>query len=54
MTLRIVTLPQAARLTILVMKTRKPPSPTTQSRVIMTKAAKDLSAGRKNFETTVV
>ena len=53
MTLRISTPPKAVRLTIPVMKTRKPPSPTTQSQVMMIKAAASLSTARKTIETTV-
>ena len=54
MTLRIETPHKAVRLKIPVMKTRKPPSPTTQSRLTITKAATDLSTARKTIETTVV
>ena len=53
MTLHIATPPQAVRLTVIMMKNRKPPSPTTQSQVTMTKTATGLSTAGKNFETTV-
>ena len=53
MTLRIANPPQAVRLTIIVMKKRKPPSPTTQSRGTMTKAEPALSTARKTIEKTV-
>ena len=53
MTLRIATNHQSARLTIPVTKTRKPPSPTTQSRLKMKKTETDLSTARKTFETMV-
>ena len=53
MTLRIATPPQAVRLTILVMRTRKPPSHTTQSWLTMAKEVTALLTERKNFETTV-
>ena len=53
MTLWIATPPQAARIKIPVMKTRKPPSPTTQIRLTMTKAATALSIVSKTIETTV-
>ena len=44
---------KAVRLTITVMKTRKPPSPTTQIWLTMTKAATAPSAARKTFDSTV-
>ena len=53
MTLRIATPHQAVRLTIFVMKTRKPPSPTTQSRVTIIKSATALTTARQKIETTV-
>ena len=53
MTLRISTPPQAVRLTIIRMKTREPPLPTTQSQVTVTKAATDLPISRKKSETMV-
>ena len=53
MTLWTGTPTKAVRLTTIVMKTRKHPSPTTQSKVTMAKAATALSTARKNFETTV-
>ena len=53
MTLQIETPYQAVGLTTPVMKTRKPPSPTTQIRVTMKKSATSLSTSRKTIETTV-
>ena len=53
MTHRIVTHPQAVRLKIPVVKTRKPPLPTTQSRLMMKKAATALLISRKIIGTTV-
>ena len=53
MTLWIVTPHQEVRLTILVMKVIKPPSPTTQILLTMTKAATAPSAARKTFDSTV-
>ena len=50
MTLWIATPPQAVSLKILRMKTRRPPSPKTQSRVTMTKAAISLLTRRKKSE----
>ena len=53
MTFTIATPTQAARLTIPLMKTRKPPSPTTQSLLTMKKSATPLSTARKTFDSTV-
>ena len=53
MTLRIATPPQAVRLTILAMKTRKPQSPMTQSRVTMIEPAKAPPTARSTTKTTV-
>ena len=53
MTLRIATDPQAVRIKIPVMKTRKPPLPTTQSQLTMTKVATALSTASTTIETTV-
>ena len=53
MTLRIATTSQAVRLKIPVMKTRKPPSPTNQSRLTTTKAVTAPSTAGKTSETTV-
>ena len=53
MTLQIATPPQSVSLIILVMKTIKPPLPTTQSRLTMKKAATALPTTRKKFETIV-
>ena len=53
MTLWIVTPPQEVRLTIIVMKTRKPPSPMTQCWATMTKSATSISTAGKTIETTV-
>ena len=49
----IETPPQAVRIKIPVMKTRKPPSPRTHSRVTMIKVEAALSTARKTIETTV-
>ena len=54
MTLCLVPNPQAVRLRILVMNTRKPPSPMTQSQLTMTKAEIDPSTVRKTLEARVV
>ena len=53
MTLRIETPHKAVRLKIPVMKTKKPPSSTTQSRLTMTKAETALSTARNTTETAV-
>ena len=53
MKLRTATPSKAVRLKITVMKTSKPPLPTTQSRVTMKKAVTALSIVRKTIETTV-
>ena len=53
MTLRIASSHRAVRLTITVRKMRKPPSPTTQSRMMMTKAATAPSAARETIDSTV-
>ena len=53
MKLRRATPPQAVRLTILRMKTRKPPSPTTQSWETVTKATTALPKLRRKSETMV-
>ena len=53
MTLQIGTPHQAARLTIIVMRTRKPTLLTTQCQVVMTKSATALSSARKTIEKTV-
>ena len=53
MTLQRVTPPQAARLTIPMMKSRKTPQPTTLSWVTVTKAATDLPTPRRKSETMV-
>ena len=53
MTLQIATPPQAVSLTVLRMKTRKPPSPMTQIRVTMRKSVTALPTTRKKSETMV-
>ena len=53
MTLRIATPPLAVRLTIPVMKIRKPPLLTTQIWVTVTKSATVQSTARKTIETAV-
>ena len=53
MTFQIATPPQAVSLTIVRMRTRKPPSPMTQIQVTMTKAATALPTTKKKSETTV-
>ena len=53
MTLQIATPHQAVRLKTPMMKTRKPPSPTTPSRLTMIKSATDLSTVRKTIEIMV-
>ena len=53
MTIRIETPPQEVRITILVIKTIKPPSPTTQRRVTMTISSTALPTARNNFDSTI-
>ena len=53
MTLWIATPHKAVRLTIPLMKMRKPPLPTTQSLLTMMKSETDPLAARKAFDSTV-
>ena len=53
MKLRIVTPNQAVRFKITLKKMRKPPSPMTQSLLMMTKTATDTSAERETFDSMV-
>ena len=53
MKIQILNPHQSVRLTIPVINTRNPPSPTTQSRIMMKKVETSLSTAIEKIETTV-